>query len=357
MTPPAASSSASEPIEGRLPASSRRARLIAVGSPETELVAELRALARAGDENDFVVERGPYRIAVHYSSGSSSSLTFRARYDDVARADHDAILHAGGPGAYRRSGRASAIIAVRPLAVTLRSETRSDVDAKLGGINVEYQTGDDAFDRNVYVSTPTTDEQVLGAVLGPKVRQGVLALLVLGFRHLKIDEDGAVEAFLSEFTQRQSRPGRGQNAIEAFALVLSDLPDLPVISASGGAHPEPPVWARAAPLWLVAIAAGLAGLPASCGVADAANCTEASSDGEGTTFRDGCGTPALLAFAFSIVVASGAAFVARALATPRLRGTTEAASRILHVRIAAFWLTFVATYVTASGYAFVHLRP
>jgi hypothetical protein len=325
-------------------------------NPESELIAELRALAAVGNVDRFVLEGAPHPIEVSYSSGSSSSLTFVARYDAVARRDHEAILHPGGTGAYRRSGRADSIIAVRPLAITLRNETSGDVGAKQEGINVEYQTGDEKFDRHVYIETPTTDAYVLGAVLGPRVRQGVLALLVLGFSSVKIDVDGRVEAFLCQFTSASPRPGRGKSAVEAFALVLSDLP---AISASGGAHVLPPFWARGAPLLFLSIGATALAFPASCAVAEKTNCTESSTNADGETsewFRDGCGTGAFLAAVFAFFFAVAATVVVRAVARRRLRGHSDSAERILNVAIATFWATAVLAYAAASSFAFVSQR-
>jgi hypothetical protein len=164
----------------------------------------------------------------------------RARYDDVARADHEAVT-GRATATYRGTAR-GALVAIRPLAVTLRKELRADVKAKAEAFNVEYQTGDEAFDREVYVDTPTTDERILAAVLGPAVRGGVLELLALGFTSVMIDERGAVEAHLSEFVRRESASDRADRAVAAFARVLSDLPR---ITASGAQHAEVPFWASA----------------------------------------------------------------------------------------------------------------
>ncbi|HVY48440.1 MAG TPA: hypothetical protein VHB21_21275, partial [Minicystis sp.] len=232
-----------------------------MGGAEADLVGELRRLAGVGDVDGFVVEAAPHPFEVRYFSGSASHLRFVARYDAVARADHDAAARPAGAGSYRRSGRGG-LVAVRPLAITLRRERSDDVEAKRKGVNVEHQTGDDDFDRNVYVSTPTADPEVLSAVLGPKLRSGVLALLDLGFQYVAIDDrDGDVEAYLSAFVERNPRPGRGEKAVAAFALVLSDLP---AITASGGAHPRPPFWARGVTLGVVWIASGVLGPFASC---------------------------------------------------------------------------------------------
>src|SRR6185369_13478406 len=96
------------------------------------------------------------------------TMTLSFPYDAVARPSE---------GLYRDKRGLSAL---RPLAIELRREGDADVEAKDTGLSVEWQSGDAEFDRDVYVTSPTTDPRVLGAVLGPAARDAVRALLDLG---------------------------------------------------------------------------------------------------------------------------------------------------------------------------------
>jgi hypothetical protein len=201
--------------------------------PESVLVAELRALAPAPPEGggDFTVPMRDVKVRVRYVSGSSSSLTLSVVYD-VASA-----RFAGTGGGYR-GGAARSLVATRPLGIHLRREKDEDVDAKRRGIADEWQSGDPAFDRRVYVETPTTDPAVLGAVVNSEVRQATLALFDLGFQQVEIDTDGSVHARMDEFSRAGGpREGRGRPAVEAFALLASNLPP---VKHSGAAHAPVP---------------------------------------------------------------------------------------------------------------------
>jgi hypothetical protein len=202
--------------------------------PESALVAELRALAGPGAAagSAFFVVHDALRIAVSYSSGSSSSLTLAARYDDVAQPSRPVARAA--PHGYRDAPSLT-LRATRPLDLTLRPEGAGDVAAKRKGVSVEWQSGDEAFDAGVYVETPSTDAAVIGAVLNAEVRAAVRALLALGFLSVRIDDGrGEVSTTLVEFAPRRS--GRGRRAVEAFAGLLANLP---AVTHTGARAPTP----------------------------------------------------------------------------------------------------------------------
>jgi hypothetical protein len=191
---------------------------------ESALVTELQALAGVPAGTDaFALRFGGQTTAVVYSqfSSSPSTLTLEARYDDVPG------LPAGRP-----------IVATRPLDIVLRPEGGPDRAAKAQGINVEWQTGDRAFDDTVYVSTPTESGEVLRAVLGPEVRSAVMTLFGLGFRMVRIDDDGVVRAEVTEFVVAVPQAGRGRSAMEAFVRILTNLP---AVVASGAKHAAIPL--------------------------------------------------------------------------------------------------------------------
>jgi hypothetical protein len=294
---------------------------------ESALVQELRSLARPPtDKSDFVVRSRGYPIDVSYSGGSSSSLSLRARYDAVARADHPALVARAESRGYR-DRVSTPLAAARPLDIELRPENVADVAAKAEGLNVEWQSGDAAFDDAVYVSTPTANVEVLAAVLGADVRQAVLDLFALGFRLVCIDEKGEVRASVVEFTSREPREGRGARAIDAFARILANLP---VIAASGEVAPPAPF----AGLTLLLQIIGVLGWAVNVGYVGIVHATVCELRGKPDADVSVLGV--VLAI-FAGLVAGG--FGGKAygnLVRARVRGTSLAASRVTRAQIAAF---------------------
>ena len=192
---------------------------------ENALVAELRALAGSPEGDRFVVSRNGRSIRVTHNSGSSSSLTLRASYDAVARA------------------HPSALVAARPLAIVLRSDTPAH------GIPTAYRTGDGRFDAAVFVDTPTTNREVLAAVLGPEARAAVLGLFAVGFHRVTIDDanplDGSdvVEAYLWTFASSEPPRERAAQCLDAFTKLLDHLPKV-TSSGEAPAEPKAPAWVR-----------------------------------------------------------------------------------------------------------------
>jgi hypothetical protein len=188
--------------------------------PESALVSELLAVAEpsAAGASEFSITRGGLRIGVSYSCGSSSSLTLKANYDEVARPL---------PPSHGYRATASGVLpAPRPLRILLRPEHADDVAAKREGISVEWQSGDAEFDDRAYVETDVVDPAVLAAVLNERVRAASLVLIDAGFRQLCIDDDGRITATIVEFVQPVPRPRRGERAIDAFAQLLGNMPAL-----------------------------------------------------------------------------------------------------------------------------------
>jgi hypothetical protein len=192
-----------------------------------------RALAGkgAGASGDFKVTYNGRPIRAAYALNSDDdivSLTLSISYDAVARAR--------GEGLYRG---ASPLVATRPLDIELRREDPADRAAKRDGVSVEWQAGDPGFDDVVYVSSPTSDAQVLAAVLGPEVRAGVLELLGFGFESVGIDLQGRVLATIGSRELRADRePNAGERALEAYDRILGNLP---VVTHSGEKHAAAPL--------------------------------------------------------------------------------------------------------------------
>lgn len=315
---------------------------------EADLVIGLRKLAKVDSGDDFSIDRDGMRIAVSYSGGSSSSLLLTARYDAVARAE--TTTTGTREAAYRKSARGGVIRGIRPMSITLREEESADRQAKEEGLSREHQTGDRSFDDRVYIDSPTIDAELLQAVLSEPVRGAVRELVELGFEPIVIDDDrGDVTARTGRFGKLagvDDAPGR---VIGAFAKMLSELPP---VSATGAEHPT----RSGAPIAL-AILGGLALMIAGplglFGIAGAYDCTEGTGDGEGETFKDGCGHQALLAIGAALVTGFVVMTIVRALARPRVAGRSDSHKQLFYVTAAAFaWSALVALVITALlGYA------
>lgn len=311
---------------------------------------ELRELARAPEDAttfDLACEGVTFRVV--YSGGSSSSLTLSASYDAVAKAG---VAEGGREAHYRVSAKGGVLAAIRPMSIKLRRESSTDRAAKSEGINREHQTGDAAFDEDVYVDSPTIDATVLQTVLSERVRAGAMELLSLAFDSISIDDgDGRVTAVLSAFMKLRDVPARASRVAHAFASLLSGLPP---VRHSGGAHPPrsalPKVMAVLGFVLLIASPALL------FVIAGAHDCTQPASDGDGQSLKDGCGGPAQAAFVVAAVVGSIAAIVARAIARPRLAGHSDSRARILMVVAAAFTWIGVATFLAMAAMFYAGLK-
>lgn len=171
-----------------------------------------------------MIRRGSIVVDVEYSGGSSSRLTMRARYDDVAR---PARSFTTSPVRGYRAAPADALPVTRPMDIVLRPENAQDRAAKLEGTSAEHQTHDAAFDDAVYVETPVTDARVLDAILNEEVRAGVLELFAHGFDYVRLDGDrnGFVSTIIVSFASREEPiAGRGARVVDAFFRVLGNLP-------------------------------------------------------------------------------------------------------------------------------------
>jgi hypothetical protein len=200
---------------------------------ESDLVKELRALAGVkGSPDDFVLVLEGVRIRVSYSGGSSSSLALTVDYDAHAGdADRD------GASGYRER---AALSAVRPMRVTLRPESSDDRDGKASGLNVEFQTGDDVFDKKVYIDAPSAEP--LPRVLSADVRAAALALFDLQFTSIAIDDiQGHVSARITSFSSLNPKRADGKPGLAAATAFAKLARSLPRVARREGAHPETPL--------------------------------------------------------------------------------------------------------------------
>ena len=194
---------------------------------ETQLVQELRALAGAKEGDSFPVTHDGVTIRISYTGGSSSSLVLRTDYDASAR---DVTATAG----YR--GHAG-LAAIRPMNVKLRPETDTHRRGKQSGMDVEFQTGDPAFDGSVYVDT-ATPTQVLVHVLEEGARRAVGDLFALDFTDIVIDDLlGDIRATLVSFPTRARPEPTGARAIDAFARLARAMPRIARVAGQHASHP------------------------------------------------------------------------------------------------------------------------
>jgi hypothetical protein len=317
-------------------------------NPESDLVRALREIASAkNDESQFAIKRGEVVVQVSYSGGSSSSLTLCASYDKFAK------RHAMGDpregGTYRQSAVPRIISATRPMLITLRPEGLGDREAKQQGLNQEHQTGDEDFDRGVYIDSPTTDHDVLQAVLNEDVRVAVKTLFALGLRRITIDDAKKnVEAYLSEFATAKEEPDRAEKMLEAFSRMIVAMPP---IRDGGGVHEPAPFGCLTAVGGFLAGIFFFAAIPLMFAIAAGADCTV--SDDDGTSLKDGCGGPPLLGFVAGIVAGAVTAFVARKLMTSAIKGRSDSASRLWTLTFIAFMLTTELTFLVTTYLGYV----
>lgn len=316
--------------------------------PESELVRALRAKAGATKEDSFTFNHGSVAVKVAYSGGSSSSLTLRAVYDVHAKREHG---NAREGGSYRRTAVPHVLRTTRPMQITLRPEGGADRQAKDEGINAEHQTGDEEFDAVVYIDSPTTDDAVLKAVLGPEAREAVKELFKLGLRRITIDDpERNVEAYLSEFATAKERPDRAELMLDAFTRLVTSMPP---VQDSGDVHAPAPFGCLLGVGGTIAGILGIAAIPVFLAIASGFDCTESSSDGEGTSLKTGCGGAPLMGLVIAIIVGLLAALLARYTFTPRLRGRSNSATRLSTLGFLSFALAAEVTFLVATyiGYA------
>jgi len=305
---------------------------------EADLLIGLRALAKIPDgRQSFTFQHDAMRIEVDYVGGSSSRLTLTSRYDLVA------WKPVPKAAAYRKSATDGTLHGIRPMLVTLREESADDREAKAGGLSREHQTGDEEFDRAIYIDSPTTSAELLGGVLSEGVRAAVLELFALGFEPIVIDDaQGDVTATVSRFGKLAVEQA-AERVIEAFTKMLSNLPPVAPVA---GEHPKRSVAPKV--LAIMGAISLVVGAPLVIfGVASAYDCTEGSADGEGTSLKDGCGGPALVALLGSLVAGFLVMLVIRRAARSRVAGHSDSHKRLSYVAIAAFMWSALVTLIIA----------
>ena len=296
----------------------------------------LRALGGVDLTRDpvpFTLTYDGRRIEVDYETFHDNdlrTLSLTIPYDRVAKRPD--------PTAYRDT---PPLRAIRPLAIELRKEGGGDVVAKREGTSVEWQSGDERFDRDVYVSTPTVDGAVLSAVLGRSTRAGALALFEMGFDHVGIDVEGRVEAriALAALTsERETNEERAERALAAFDTLIEALP---IVAHVGGKHAAVPLagWTKA--LGLIGAIGWLGNAAYAMGIALIV---------ETITGREPADVPVLTIVGVVVAALVGGGLGARLwsrLVVRRLRGRSDAHTRTGMASLSAFGGFSVLTFTVA----------
>jgi len=315
-------------------------------SIEIDLVDALRAMAEPGtarDSNDFVIVADNVRVRVEYSGGSSSSLSLSTSYD----ANATLLTKVGGAEAGYRASSLGPIRAVRPLSIALTRESDDDIAAKRSGVNVEHQTGETEFDKKLYIDSPTTDPEVLQAVLHQGTRAAAIALFNLGMSFVEIDGRGRVSAQMTGFVSTEPAKDKGAKMVRAFAALAAGLPK---VEATGESHEALP-WGGRAALGVALAIVGLTAAPiAFFGIASSVDCTEGTD--EGVSLKDGCGAPGVIGLVFGLAFATFTLWLVTPYVTAKLRGRSRSSGRIHTIRIATAVLAAELAFVLASAIAF-----
>jgi len=272
---------------------------------ETELVQELRALAGVKVGDSFEVLHDGVRIHVEYSGGSSSSLVLRVGYDVAAREVAAAAGYRGHAG----------LAAIRPMAIALRPEDDANRMAKEGGIDVEFQTGDAAFDHAVYVDT-LTPPNVLAHVLEADARRAVRELFALEFTSIILDNDRReVVARMVTFPSRKPPEPTGARAVDAFARLARAMPRVATLA---GEHPSHPLRGANIALGVVGAVTFFGAIPLYCGVIAGSRCQDEMSPSEAAT----CLGPGIPGYVVGLLVALVVGVLASRY-TRRYRGRSD----------------------------------
>lgn len=198
--------------------------------PSPRVIDQIRALAGAPpDATSFTLRGASGEIRVLHGATFAGGIELRAPFPEAeARAE--------ASSAYRH--RDLPVVEVkRPLTIYLRKERESDRRYKAAGINKEVQTGDAAFDAEVYINALYDEDAHVRAVLAHEdARAAAVALLREDpFRFLLDDEDGSVQVHYVVYpgTENDQDPERGRRIVEAFDRLMGALPRLKTIGRDG----------------------------------------------------------------------------------------------------------------------------
>jgi hypothetical protein len=182
-------------------------------------------------------------------------------------------------------------------------------------MDVEFQTGDPAFDLVVYVDTRTPPD-VLVHVLDEGARRAVRDLFVLAFTDIVIDDAlREIRATLVSFPSLVRPEPAGARAVDAFARLARAVPRVAQVA---GQHPSHPLGGVIILLGIAAALTFFGGFPLYCGVIAAPRCQNEMSSSELVT----CVGPGIPGVIVGFVVAMLAGVLASRF-TRRYRGRSD----------------------------------
>lgn len=205
-----------------------------------------RELDEAGSPHGtmWVVRRAQRRFRAGYRPGSRSPPTFWIRGDLT-------ITDAAAPTPFRGQGRRPL---PRPPRLIMRAETRRDRLGKALRLNRELQTGDDGFDRAVYLESDDPDELVAATIGSARLRQAVVAMLALGPDHVALGlGEQAIDLSWSGSHARNPFSGdQLDRAVDTLDVFAEELPGFASAEADQA-------WPRGAYVLTTTIVAGVVG--------------------------------------------------------------------------------------------------
>jgi hypothetical protein len=309
--------------------------VLSEGDAENELVRELRAIAKAGESDDFTITRDGVGVRVSYSSGSSSHANLSVAYTRGAAAPTIASpTYRGGPV---RAPRAP-----RPLRIELVPERSTHLMTKESGVDREVQTGDAAFDREVYIDTRAPDEAVLFTLAPEEVRAAVRALFATGVQRVRLDEDGRHTAHISTFASREAKPGRGAKMVDAMVALARHVP---WIESAGDPPPD-----RLKSIGATLSVAAVVGFFAQAFVAfplAPAGCVTSDDDGSSLHCIEVAGSNCCAPLGYGALFGIPLGLVIAILAVRSIRGRSDASDLRMTVGFGVFGLVVDACIVVA----------
>ena len=163
-----------------------------VSAPTPDMEAALRQLGQDAQGASYdpgsralEVRQGPYRCRLQLVNLGKQGFAL----DAISACVEGALTH-GQPPHHARAMSPLSIPYTAP--ILLRAETSMDRLGKRLGLNREAQTGDDAFDAQIYIETDAPDALVRATLQDAELRQSVQALMRLGFGRVTLFEPRAM---------------------------------------------------------------------------------------------------------------------------------------------------------------------
>ena len=206
-----------------------------------------RYAGKHADQARWTLRKGDIDVSIHFVAAkrdTSATLSLNLKPTEPAgrRMAQDATQKTAHPdSAPAGDGEVLDIGRIRP--VVLREETWRDRLGVWLRINREVRTGDDVFDRAVYVDSTAPDDVVARLLASPDVRRTVLEVLRSGWRQVVLaGKDGHLSLRTWGCKSHAGSPRFIGDSMAKASRLLSRLPSL--VYHVG--YPETDTWAVAA---------------------------------------------------------------------------------------------------------------